>query len=181
MVFLIHTELRCMVNHTSDFFFSFRWNSLRPIGHPARRRLVKFNEGPTVIIGTGDTKITLCSARPNDFNKFKRTAWLLCRNTMYCLHLLSFPQSIIHLWCCAVLSAKRRCCCVACSCVAMRSYPRIKFESLQICTPALLNDVGREELVKKKVSLHVEQSTLSRAFLWSKKWMWCRFSLSSES
>ena len=96
------------------------------------------------------------------------------------LHLFSYPESPIHLWCCAVLSARRRCYCVACSCVAMRSYSRITFESLHICTPALLNDIGRELSVKKKVSLPEDQSTFSRAFLWSKKWMWRRFSLSSE-
>jgi len=149
------------------------------MGHPTRRCLVKFDEGPTVIIGTDDTKITLCSVRPNDFYKFKCTAWLLRRSTMYGLH-LSYPENLIHLWCCAVLSARRGCCCVACTYVAMRSYSRIKFESLQIFTPALLNDVGRELSVKKKVCLPVEQSTLSHAFLWSKKWMWCRFSFSSE-
>ena len=35
---------------------------------------------------------------------------------------------------------------------------------------------GRQPSVRKKVSLPVEQSTLSHASLWWKKWRWCRFS-----
>jgi len=48
------------------------------------------------------------------------------------------------------------------------SYSRIKGECLQPCTPALLRCVfGRELSVRKKVSLPVEQTTLSHASLLS--------------
>ena len=36
---------------------------------------------------------------------------------------------------------------------------------------------GREQSASKSVSLALQQDTLSRAPLWGKKWMWCRFTV----
>jgi len=56
---------------------------------------------------------------------------------MYCLHLLSYPDSLIHLWCCVVFPARRCFCCVASNCFAMRSYSG----GPPTFTLALINDV----------------------------------------
>ena len=135
-------------------YLRFWWNPLGPIGHPKGRSLVKLSEGPIVFVGTDDTTFTLCSVILHALFIFEYTAWPLRRSylnvppdycadlRLYCLHFLSNPDSLIHLWCCAVLCARRRCCFVASSCVAMRSYSRMKCESLRLCTPALFNDVS---------------------------------------
>jgi hypothetical protein len=89
------------------------------MGHVTGRCLVKFSEGPTVIVGTHDTTFTLCSGRPHRFFIFKCTARILRRST----YVLFTPPQLswqLNLWCCAGLCATRRCCCVVCNCIAIR-------------------------------------------------------------
>ena len=44
---------------------------LGPVGYTTGRCLVKFGEGPIVILGTDYIAFTVCSVRPHGFLKFK--------------------------------------------------------------------------------------------------------------
>ena len=148
-------------------YFPFWWNSLGPIGYVTGRCLVKFSEGPTVIVGTHYTTFTLCSGRPHRFFKFRCTAWILRRSTyvLFTSPQLSWqPVRKASLLPCRV----QLCCYKKLFPNQMRGTPTLYFCATQRCL------FGRELSVKKKVSLPVEQSTLSHASLWGKNWMWWR-------
>jgi hypothetical protein len=57
---------------------------------------------------------------------------------MYCLHLLTCPDSLMHL---CYFVRKASLLFVAFSCVAMRHYSRVECEGLKFCTHALINVV----------------------------------------
>jgi hypothetical protein len=66
--------------------------------------LVKFSEGPTVNVGTDDITFTLCSVRAREFFKLKVPFGYCADLGMYCLHLLTYSDSLIplcylHLFC----------------------------------------------------------------------------------
>jgi hypothetical protein len=62
------------------YLFSYLLKFVWPFIHISTEHcLVKFSQRPTVPEGTDNTTFTLCSVSPNDFLKFKCTAWLFAR------------------------------------------------------------------------------------------------------
>jgi len=158
------------------YTFSVLVKILGHIGHVTGRCLVKSSEEPTAIVGTHDTTFTLCSVRPHYFFKFKCTHQILRRYTyvLFKPSQLSWEHNPFLMLRCFVRNASlflRRvqlCCYKNLFKNQMRGPPNLTFCATQRCL------FGRELSVRKKVSLPVEQSTLSHASLWGKKRMWWR-------
>jgi hypothetical protein len=126
-------------------YFPFWWNSLGPTGHWTGRCLVKFSEMPTVI--------TLCSVRPHDFSNLNVPPGYCPDLRMYCLYLLSYPESLIHLWTIwyyflphdgAVVSS--RTIALVLEVISQSNARTSKFENpCFLTTSVLLRSVGKEE------------------------------------
>jgi len=68
------------------------------MGHQTGRLLVKFSEWLIVIVGTADTKFTLCSVRPHNFSNLNLPPGCCPDLRTFCLHLLSYPDILTHFW-----------------------------------------------------------------------------------